>query len=243
MTYPGSGLQVNLGEVGKLDETSPGFRRFVHDRLLRLWKFAGGSQQCRPAPTVIVKTWMSDGFARVGEGIYDPCPGGGYSQLYLVRNGKWRAPVALAGQEVRSCSLMRWFGIPRPVADRECYPDVGDVVKYRTYQLPADYSTADYAAGVLATSVQDATGYPAGWAKAAVVEELYRMKNDGADTFTVTRCFGSDDAEYGDVLGRAPRGCLLDVYYGDYRVLDVMRLHPAKYGRWSTRSLGPVAST
>ena len=102
------------------------------------------------------------------------------------------------------------------------------LVKYRTYELPADYSTADYAAGVLATSVQDATGYPAGWAKAAVVEELYRMKNDGADTFTVTRCFGPDDAEYGDVLGQAPRGCLLDVFYGDYRVLDVMRLHPAK---------------
>ena len=170
-------------------------------------------------------------------------PGWGYSQLYLVRNGKWRAPVALASQEVRSCSMMRWFGIPRPVADRECYPDVGDLVKYRTYELPADYSTADYAAEVLATSVQDATGYPAGWAKAAVVEELYGMKNDGADTFTVTRCFGPDDAEYGDVLGHAPRGCLLDVFYGDYRVLDVMRLHPAKHGRWSTRSLEPVAST
>ena len=75
VTYPGSGLQVHLGEVGKLDETSPGFRRFVHDRLLRLWKLAGGSQKCRPAPTVIVKTWMSDGFARVGEGIYDAVPG------------------------------------------------------------------------------------------------------------------------------------------------------------------------
>jgi len=45
VTYPGSGLQVHLGEVGKLDETSPGFRRFVHDRLLRLWKLAG-SQKC-----------------------------------------------------------------------------------------------------------------------------------------------------------------------------------------------------
>jgi len=243
VTYPGSGLQVNLGEVGQLDETSPDFRRFVHERLLRLWKLAGGSQKCRPAPTVIVKTWMSDGFARVGEGVYAPCPGGGYSQLYLVRNGKWRAPAALASQEVRSCSMMRWFGIPRPVADRECYPDVGDSVKYRTYELPADYATADYAAGVLATSVQDGTGYAAGWAKRAVVEELYRMKNDGADTFTVTRCFGPDDAEYGDVLGDAPRGCLLDVFYGDYRVLDVMRLHPAKHGRWSTRSLVPVAST
>ena len=63
------------------------------------------------------------------------------------------------------------------------------------------------------------------------------------DTFTVTRCFGPDDAEYGAVLGQAPRGCLLDVFYGDYRVLDGMRLHPAKYGRWSTRSLEPVAST
>ena len=45
------------------------------------------------------------------------------------------------------------------------------------------------------------------------------------------------------VLGRAPRGCLLGVHDGDYRVLDVMRLHPATCGRWSTRSLEPVAST
>jgi len=72
VTYPGSGLQVHLGEVGKLDETSPGFRRFVHDRLLRLWKLAGGSQKCRPAPAVIVKTWMSDGFA-ASTGIDTAC--------------------------------------------------------------------------------------------------------------------------------------------------------------------------
>jgi hypothetical protein len=243
VTYPGFGLQVHLGEESELDQTSPAFRRFVHDRLLRLWKFAGGSQKCRPAPTVVVKTWMSDGFARVGEGIYAPCPGGGYSQLYLVRDGEWRAPQVLGSQEARSCSLMRWFGIPRPVADRECYPDVGDLVKYRTYELPDDYSTADYAAAVLASTVEEGTGVSHDWAEAAVVEELSRMKDDGADTFTVTRCFGPDDAEYGGVLGRAPRGCLLDVYYGDYRVLDVMRLHPARFGRWSTHSLKPVASS
>ena len=243
VTYPGIGVQVHLGEGAKLDETSPGFRRFVHDRLLRLWKFAGGSEKCRHAATVVVKTWMSDGFARAGEGIYAPCPGGGYSQLYLVRGGKWRAPQALGSQEARSCSLMTWFDVPRPVADRECYTDLGKLVKYRTYELPSDYSTGDYAARVLARIVEGGSGVADDWAKAAVVDELYRMKDDSADTFTVQRCFGPDDAEYGAVLGKAPRGCLLDVFYGDYRVLAVLRLHPARFGRWSTHSLKPVAST
>ena len=243
VTYPGLGLQVHLGEVGELDETSPGFRRFVHDRLLRLWKFAGGSEKCRPAPTVIVKTWMSAGFARVGEGIYAPCPGGGYSQLYVVRDGKWRAPMALGSQEARSCSLMTWFEIPRAVADRECYTDVGGLVQYRSYELPSDYSTGDYAARVLARIVEKGSGVATDWADAAVVDELYRMKDDGADTFTVQRCFGQDDAEYGAVLRRAPRGCLLDVFYGDYRVLAVLRLYPARFGRWSTHSLKPVAGS
>ena len=243
VTYPGIGLQVHLGDEGKLGQTSSAFRSFVHDRLLRMWKFAGGSEKCRPAPTVIVKTWMSDGFARAGEGMYAPCPGGGYSQLYLVRDGKWRAPRALGTQEARSCSLMTWFDIPLPVADRDCFTDLGKLVKYRTYELPSDYSTSDYAARVLARIVESGSGSAPDWAKPAVVDELYRMRDDGADTFTVQRCFGPDDAEYGAVLGKAPRGCLLDVFYGDYRVLAVLRLHPARFGRWSTHSLKPVAST
>ena len=45
------------------------------------------------------------------------------------------------------------------------------------------------------------------------------------------------------MLGDAPRGCLLDVSYGDYRVLAVMRLFPARFGRWSTPGLAPVASS
>jgi hypothetical protein len=243
VTYPGFGLQIHLGEEDKLGQTSPGFRRFVHVRLLRLWKLAGGSEKCRPAPTVIVKTWMSDGFARVGEGIYAPCPGGGYSQLYLVRDGEWRAPQVLGSQEARSCSLMTWFDLPRPVADRECYTDLGTLVKYRTYELPSDYSTGAYAARVLARIVESGSGAAPDWARPAVVDELYRMRDDGADTFTVQRCFGPDDAEYGAVLGKAPRGCLLDVFYGDYRVLAVLRLHPARFGRWSTHSMKPVASS
>ena len=243
VTYPGSGLQIHLGEVGRLDQTSPAFRRFVHDRLLRLWKLTGGAEKCRTAPTVIVKTWMSDGFARVGEGVYAPCPGGGYSQLYVEKSGAWTAPKVLGSQEARSCSLMKWFDIPRPVADRECYTDLGKLTRYGTYELPADYSTGDHAARVLARAVEEGTGVASDWAGPAVVKELYRMQDDGADTFRVKRCFGPDDAEYGEVLGTAPRGCLLDVFYGDYRVLDVMRIHPARFGRWSTHSLEPVASS
>lgn len=243
VTYPGGGLQVHLGEVSKLSDTSQSFRRFVHARLLRLWKLAGGAEKCRPAATVIVKTWMSDGFARVGEGVYSPCPGGGYGQLYLVVGGSWRAPKALGSQEARSCSLMLWFEMPLPVADRDCYTDLGRLVKYRTYVLPTDYSTAGHAARVLASTVQDGAGAPELWAKVSVVDELVAMRNDGAETFTVTRCFGPDDAEYGEVLGQAPRGCLLDVFYGDYRVIAVLRLHPARFGRWSTTSIQPVLSS
>ncbi len=243
VTYPGDGLQVHLGEESSLGETSAGFRHFVHQRLLRMWKQTGGSEKCRPAPTVVVKTWTSDGFARVGEGVYAPCPGGGYSQLYVVRGGVWRAPLALGSQEVRSCSLMRWFDIPRVVADRQCYTDLGKLVTYSDYRLPADYSTGDHAAKVLARGIETGSVVAEDWAASSVVDKLYAMKDDGARTFRVTRCFGPDDAEYGAVLGKAPRGCLLDVFYGDYRVLTVMRTYPARFGRWSTTSLKPVASS
>jgi hypothetical protein len=243
VTYPNGGLQVHLGEEAELDQTSRAFRSFVHERLLHLWKLSGGSAKCKPAGTVIVTTWMSEGFARVGEGIYAPCPGGGYSQLYVVRNGSWRAPRALGSQEIRSCSLMRWFEIPGPVADRQCYTDLGDLVAYRKYELPARYSTAGYSARVLATNVHNASSFADAWGSRSVVEQLVAMRDDGAETFTVQRCFGPGDPEYGTVLRKAPRGCLLDVFYGDYRVLAVMRMHPADLGRWTTGSLKVVASS
>jgi hypothetical protein len=243
VTYPGDGVSVHLGQEDRLAGTSADFKKFVHQRLLHLWKLAGGSQHCRLAPTVIVKSWMSSGFANVGEGIYAPCPGGGYSQIYVVRKGVWTAPKALGSQEVRSCSLMRWFGIPLPVADRTCLSDFGDLVKYRTYELPSDFSTGDYAARVLASSVEDGTGLGDAWAKPSVLDQLMAMKKDGAKTFRIQRCFGPDDAQYGALLGKAPRGCVLDVFYGSYRVLDVMRTQPARFGRWSTRALVPVASS
>jgi hypothetical protein len=243
VTYAGFGVQVHLGEEGKLGATSPAFRRFVHDRLLRLWRLAGSTEKCRPAATVIVKTWTSAGFARAGEGTYSPCPSGGYGQLYLVRDGKWTAPRVLGSQEARSCSLMRWFEIPGRVADRACYTDLGRLVKYRSYELPADYSTGDHAARVLAGVVENGSGVAVDWADTSVVDELYRMKDDGAEAFTVKECFGQDDPAYGAVLGKAPRGCLLDVFYGDYRVLAVLRLYHARFGRWSAHSIQPVAST
>lgn len=240
VTYPGDGRAVHLGQESRLTGTTRGFREFVHARLLRLWQQSGGQPGCRLAPTVVVKTWASAGFARVGEGIYAPCPGGGYSQIYVTRHGEWRAPVALGSQEVRSCSLQAWFGLPLVVADRTCYSDFGEYLKYRTYELPADFSTADYAARVLAASFQDETGLGSLWARRPVVDKLRKLQGDGADTFTVVRCFGSDDAEYGALLGTAPRGCRLDVGDGSSADGYVLRLFPARFGRWETRTIRAI---
>lgn len=242
VVYAGSGHEVRLGTPDGLARTAAPFRRFVHHRLRHLWDLAGGSQKCRTAPAVIVSSWTSSGFARVGEGIYDPCPGGGYNQIYVRRDGRWTAPSALGSQEVRSCSLLRWFHVPRPVADRRCWTDRGGMVRYRTYRLPTDYSTGDYAAGVLAAVVQSGRGNADDWATPAVVDQLDQLREAGADTFTVTRCFGPDDPAYGATLQGAQRGCRLDVSDGGVqRAREVMRLYPARFGRWSTRSLQPVA--
>ncbi len=193
--------------------------------------------KCRTAPTVTVATWRADGYARAGEGIYAPCPGGGYDQIYIKRDGAWTAPRFLGSQEVRSCSLQRWFDIPLPVADRTCYSDFGELIEYGTYQLPDDFSTGDYAARVLAASFEDKTGVGDAWASDRVLTELRARQDDGAKRFTVVRCFGADDAEYGALLGKAPRGCRLDVRYADHTDTVVMRLYPARFGRWTTRSL------
>jgi hypothetical protein len=236
VTYPG-GISVHLGQEGRLAATSRGFRDFVHARLLHLWKQSGGKPGCRTAPTVIVRTWASAGYARVGEGVYAPCPGGGYDQIYIKRGGAWRAPVALGSQEIRPCSLQAWFDLPLVVADRTCYSDFGENLKYRTYELPADFSTGDYAARVLAASFQDETGLASSWARRPVVDKLRKLQDQGATTFEVVRCFDPDDTEYGALLGTAPRGCRLDVGYGDHTDSYVLRTFPAKFGRWETRTI------
>lgn len=242
VVYAGDGHEVRLGDEGGLGRTGRPFRQFVHHRLRHLWELSGGERKCRTAPAVTVQSWTSAGFARVGEGIYAPCPGGGYDQIYVRRDGTWTAPRALGSQEVRSCSLMRWYGIPRPVADRQCYGDLGRLRRYRTYRLPADYSTADYAARVLAASFQGDTGNGDAWAAPAVVDRLSTLRRQGADTFTVTRCFGPEDPAYGAALDGAPRGCVLDVADGGtLTAREVLRLYPARFGRWSTRGLAPVA--
>jgi hypothetical protein len=241
VTYPGDGRVVHLGQEGRLNGTPKGFRDFVHARLLRLWQQSGGEAECRSAATVVVKTWTSTGFARVGEGAYDPCPGGGYSQIYVRRDGAWRAPRALGSQEVRSCSLQAWFGLPLAVADRTCYSDFGEYLRYRSYALPADFSTGDYAARVLAASFQDGTGLADAWARKPVADKLRKLQDAGADAFTVMRCFGADDAEYGALLGTSTRGCRLDVGYGDHTDGYLLRTFPARFGRWETRTVRALA--
>jgi hypothetical protein len=237
VVYPGDGLAVHLGQERRLGATSRNFQEFVHARLLHLWKLAGGKPKCRLAPTLVVKSWRADGFARAGEGIYAPCPGGGYDQIYVRKDGAWTAPRYLGSQEARSCSLLRWLGIPLPVADRACYQDFGELIKYRTYELPDDYSTARYAARVVAASVQDETGVGDAWASGNVLSRLQHFRDDGAKFFTIQRCFRRGDAQYGAYMGDARRACRLDVGDRTHTDIVVVRLHPARFGRWTTSSL------
>jgi len=75
-----------------------------------------------------------------------------------------------------------------------------------------------------------------------VIRRLNAMRDAGATTFAVGRCFGSGDATYGSTLGDARRGCQLDVGYPGHTASYVLRLDPARFGRWSTRSLQAVSA-
>lgn len=251
VTYAGHGRTVHLGSVGRLTGTSSAFRTFVKRELTRLWREVGGTSACKSAPYVTVKRWRSDGFAEIsGIGNGSPCPNGGYHAIWVVRNGVWRAPYVLGGQEALWCSDLRAYRVPNAISGGSCYNDLGTYRSYATYRQPRTIGTVAYAGRIVARTVNAVSPTAtARWASQAVVDQLYDMHwND--DVLSIVKCFTRTDPEYGPYLGTATRGCVLDAaYYGNggtvptYRAHYVLRMRPAPLGRWRVSGMVGHSST
>jgi hypothetical protein len=134
VTYPGFGATVTLEHLDRISRTSQPFQAFVERRLTRLWKQNDPRSRCRPAATMIVKTWRSDGYALISDmGNFSPCPAGGWVQIAVRTDGGWRTPVRLGAQEPFRCRILASYDVPRAVVpDGKCYTG-GDVVSYEAW--------------------------------------------------------------------------------------------------------------
>lgn len=104
---------MTLDHLGRISTTSPAFQDFVERRLTRLWKDNDPRPKCRTAAAMIVKKWRSDGYALISDmGNFAPCPGGGWIQIAVREDGRWRTPVRLGTQEPYGCSLLASFVVP-----------------------------------------------------------------------------------------------------------------------------------
>ena len=135
VTYRGIGAVVTLDHLGRISGTSDGFRSFTERRLTRLWHDNDPRPECRTAATMIVKRWRSDGFALISDmGNFDPCPGGGWIQVAVREEGRWRTPVRLGTQEPYRCSVLGSFDVPVAVVpDGVCYAEE-QLVSYRDWR-------------------------------------------------------------------------------------------------------------
>lgn len=135
VTYPGHGAVVTLDHLDRISTTSPAFRAFVERRLTRLWQDNDPRPECRPAATMIVKTWRSDGFALISDmGNFSPCPGGGWIQIAVRSDGRWRTPVRLGAQEPFRCRVLGSFDVPVAVVpDGKCFAGE-QLVSYRKWR-------------------------------------------------------------------------------------------------------------
>lgn len=118
--------------MGALRRTTPAFRKAVHRELVRAWRQAGSRKECRDAPTVMVQEFRRSGFAFAGIGVYGSaaCAGGGYAQFFVLRDGRWRTPMALGGQEALPCATLERFGVPRMTGATTCWDESGEMVRH-----------------------------------------------------------------------------------------------------------------
>jgi hypothetical protein len=134
VTYPGLGATVTLDHLDRIARTPRPFQDFVERRLTRLWKQNDPRPRCRPAATMIVKTWRSDGYALISDmGNFAPCPAGGWVQIAVRTADGWRTPVRLGAQEPFRCRVLASYDVPVAVVpDGKCYAG-GQVVSYEAW--------------------------------------------------------------------------------------------------------------
>lgn len=135
VTYPGIGAVVTLDHLDRISGTSDSFRTFTERRLTRLWRDNDPRVECRTAATMIVKRWRSDGFALISDmGNFDPCPAGGWVQVAVREDGRWRTPVRLGAQEPYRCSVLGSFDVPVAIVPGGvCYAGE-QLVSYRDWR-------------------------------------------------------------------------------------------------------------
>lgn len=132
--YPGTGIEISRtsGDQRTLKGTTRSFKRFVKARLDVLFEQAGSKPRCAASPTVIVDRYDSRGWAKVGEGWYNPCPGGGYAAIYEKTSSGWRQ--ILGAQDVRFCQDLAWYAVPGFIADAKCITEDLSIVRYRAHR-------------------------------------------------------------------------------------------------------------
>ena len=258
--YPGKGAAVHIGQAQRPAGTSKAFRKFLQKRLTHQWRSRGGRKDCRPTYVAYVKIWQSKGFSRGKDGQpKDPatfeCGYGLFQQVYVKQGGRWKAPESLSTSRPvygdapfrpgpMMCSGLRWFEVPGRVAPGRCELDWGPKVRLRDYTLPGNFGTPEYAGAVIAVAFQGSETYvPRLWGTQDVLNEMVGLRVDDLDSFTIDGCGTKDDPAYAPYLAGAPAGCVLDVFYGDYRALYMLGMHPGIEGHWVARSFEGIASS
>jgi hypothetical protein len=107
------------------------FRVFARQQLRESWiKDLDHKPACKTAPTMIVRSLRTDGFALGDFGTY-PQPGcqtgGGYAAFWAVRHGEWK--LVLGTQDVPTCDRLEKLEFPSELGVHQCY-DGQDVVPY-----------------------------------------------------------------------------------------------------------------
>jgi hypothetical protein len=138
VVYPGDGVDVwrHGHDLGKLRRTPPSFRRFVADRLDRLWRENGARATCRSSVLITVKQYGPRRYALLSnEGWFahagDPgsCNAGGHYTIAAHWNGRWRA--ILSGQDLLTCRQLNHYRVPRTIGGPTCLGADGRPVRYR----------------------------------------------------------------------------------------------------------------
>lgn len=130
VVYPGLGVRVwrASGQLGRLSQTSPGFRHLIAADLDRVWaQWLDRDPDCAQAPIIVVKEYRPRvafandlGASSGGPGnAPEKCARGGAYQFYVKRDGAWRA--AFGGQDIVSCRALRHWAIPRMSGAKRCW--------------------------------------------------------------------------------------------------------------------------
>ena len=131
VVYKGHGVKVwrKSGQLDRLDDTSKAFRKLVRSELDRMWEeWAESDPDCAQAPLVVVKEYRRRVAFIANQGVFSGGPGdapgscasGGSYHFYVKRDGQWKAPDALGGQDIMRCSTVRRWEIPRMNGARTC---------------------------------------------------------------------------------------------------------------------------